>query len=201
MTIIGKEYLTPGDVAKLLSVSPVTVRQWAQKGMLKSRVTAGGHRRFTKEDVEQFACAYGHTLADQDADEARVLIVDDDRQISRYLKELLTTLPYNIAVETADNGFDAGSKVQVFRPDIVLLDLMMPWLNGFEVCSRLKEIPNTRDIRVIAMTGHPSKENVEKILSAGAEVCLSKPFEKETLLEAIGQPFLNRHSELLQTSS
>lgn len=189
------KYLTPGNVAEILSVSPVTVRQWAQKGMLKSRVTAGGHRRFAEEDVQQFARAYGHTLTEADGNEARILIVDDDKQLSGYLRELLTTLPYNIEVEVADDGFAAGSMVLQFKPNIILLDLMMPGMDGFVVCKRLKSGQITRDIRVIAMTGFPSKENVERILLAGAETCLSKPVSKDTILNAIGMEFLERCKE------
>lgn len=190
------KYLTPGSVAKILSVSPVTVRQWAQKGMLKSRVTAGGHRRFSLEDVKKFASAYGHTLAeDADSSEARILIIDDDKQLSGYLRELLTTLPYNIEVEVADDGFSAGSMVLQFKPDIILLDLMMPGMDGFQVCKRLKAGQITRDIRVIAMTGFPSKENVNRILLEGAEACLNKPVSKDTILDAIGTEFLNRYKK------
>jgi len=190
-----KQFLTPGDVAEMLAVSPVTVRQWAQKGMLKSRATAGGHRRFVQEDVEQFIRAYGHTLTEANGDEARILIVDDDKQLAGYLRELLTTLPYNIEVEIANNGFDAGGKVYQFNPDVILLDLMMPWLDGFEVCKRLKSEQATRDVRVIAMTGFPEQENIDRILVAGAEVCLSKPISKDVLLNAIGVEFLERYGK------
>jgi excisionase family DNA binding protein len=186
------KYLTPGSVAEILSVSPVTVRQWAQKGMLKSRVTAGGHRRFAQEDVQQFARAYGHTLTETDGNEARILIVDDDKQLSGYLRELFTTLPYNIDVEVADDGFAAGSMVLQFKPNIILLDLMMPGMDGFQVCKRLKSGQITRDVRIIAMTGFPSKENIDRILLAGAETCLSKPVSKDTILNAIGMEFLER---------
>lgn len=188
----GKQFLTPGVVAEILAVSPVTVRQWAQKGMLKSRTTAGGHRRFLYKDVEQFAKAYGHTLTDAHRSEARILIIDDDKQLTGYLRELLITLPYNIEVEVANNGFAAGATVYKFIPNIILLDLMMPWLNGFEVCKRIKSEQATRDIRIIAMTGFFSKENIDRILMAGAETCLSKPINKDTLLKAIGTEFLDR---------
>lgn len=186
------KYLTPGNVADILSVSPVTVRQWAQKGMLKSRVTAGGHRRFSQEDLQLFVQAYGHTLTEVGGSEAHILIVDDDKQLSGFLHELLTTLPYNLKVEVADDGFTAGIMAVQFKPDIILLDLMMPGMDGFQVCKRLKSGRMTRDIRVIAMTGFPSEGNIDRILLAGAETCLSKPVTKETILNAIGMEFLKR---------
>jgi excisionase family DNA binding protein len=188
--MIERKYLTPGEVAEILSVSPVTVRQWAQKGKIKSRVTAGGHRRFLQEDVSQFASAYGHTLAETNDNIARILIVDDDKQLLGYLRELFITLPYNIEVEVAVDGYSAGRMVHIFKPNIILLDLMMPGMDGFEVCKHLKSEQTTRDTRVISMTGFPSKENVDRILMAGAEVCLSKPVNKDVLLDVIGIGFL-----------
>ena len=112
--------------------------------------------------------------------------MDDDSQLSGYLVELFDSLPEAIEVETASNGFDAGLKVMTFRPDLVLLDLMMPGQDGFQVCRRIREDPSTCDIRIIAMTGYPSPGNIERIVTAGAETCLAKPIDTRALLEAIG---------------
>jgi len=73
-----------------------------------------------------------------------------------------------------------------FSPDVVLLDLMMPGMDGFQVCERLKKDSATKNIRVIAMTGYPSAMNTEKILAAGAEICLPKPVDRAQLLELLG---------------
>ncbi|MCK5664612.1 MAG: response regulator, partial [Thiotrichaceae bacterium] len=152
-------YLTPSEVAKLLLVSPVTVRQWAQKGWLKAELTGGGHRRFLRYEVERFAFERGLTLHAQSSDELRVLIVDDDRQFSNYLLELLSIENGVKAVEVAHDGFEAGLKVPNFNPNIILLDLMMPGMDGFTVCRHLKEQPATRAIRILAMSGYLTDEN------------------------------------------
>ena len=182
----AKTYLTPNDVAELLMVSPVTVRQWAQKGGLNALTTPGGHRRFLRHDVERFAREHGIALQPPDAQELRILIVDDDEQLAGYLVELLRDQSETIVTQTAYDGFDAGVKLQTFQPHIMLLDLMMPGLDGFAVCRRMQEDPATKAVRIIAMTGFYSPENVERILNAGAEVCLPKPLPKDALLEAIG---------------
>ncbi len=181
-----KPYLTPNAVADLLMVSPVTVRQWAQKGDLKALTTPGGHRRFLLRDVEAFASARAITLHKPDSSIARILVVDDDEQFVRFLVEVLKDFPNTVTTEIAHNGFDAGRKVQTFQPHIVLLDLMMPGLNGFEVCRRLKEDATAKDVRIIAMTGYYTENNAERILHAGADMCLSKPLDKKTFLNAIG---------------
>ncbi len=178
----NKPYLTPSEVAKLLMISPITVRAWAQKGLLPSHVTPGGHRRFLRESVEQFAKQYKTAPPRNDL---RVLVVDDDKQVAGFLVEWLTGLDEPFIVDTAVDGFEVGSKVHTFEPDIILLDLMMPKLDGFAVCRQIKADPNTRDIRVIAMTGYPSPENRQRILETGAEICIPKPVDSKLLLELL----------------
>ena len=186
MDIQDEPYLTPGQVAKILMVSPAAVRLWAEKGEIKALITPGGHRRFLPSEVERFSKERGLISAKNHNLKISVLIVDDDIQFTNYLYKLLNKYPDKVEVEVANDGFSAGLKVREQEPDVVLLDLMMPGLDGFTVCQRIKANSATADARVIAMTGYPSAENVEKILSAGAEVCLEKPVDKEELLEILG---------------
>ncbi|MDP3878515.1 MAG: response regulator [Methylobacter sp.] len=179
MTNNGKPYLTPSEAAKVLMVSPVTVRAWAQKGLLPSETTRGGHRRFLRESVELFA---KQTKATLPAKELRVLVVDDNRQVSGFLLEWLTGLDEPLIVDTAANGFEVGSKIHTFEPDVILLDPMMPGIDGFMVYRQIKDNPETRDIRVIAMTGHLSPENQQRILATGAETCVTNPLDTQFLL-------------------
>jgi excisionase family DNA binding protein len=177
----AKSYLTPQEVADRLLVSPITVRGWALRGLLKAEVTPGGHRRFLVSDVERFA------LERQPRDQhhpLRILIVDDNESLGRYLKDFLNQ--QGAIAETAFDGFDAGWKLQSFHPDVLLLDLMMPKLNGFDVCRQVRQSPETRHIRVVAMTGFPSPSNEQRILSEGAERCLPKPIDEKVLVHALG---------------
>ncbi len=185
---MAKKYLTPTEVANLLMVAPVTVRQWAQKGLIDARTTAGGHRRFTMEAVRAFAEEMGMELADMESESAlaqdRLLVVDDDRQFNGFLVALFRQRFPNLKVDVAYDGFDAGRQLQRLRPHLVLLDIMMPGLDGVEVCKRLKSEPETAGIRVIAMTGHHTPELEQRILAAGAECLLKKPFSTTELLDA-----------------
>lgn len=184
----NKTYLTPNQVAELMMVSPATVRLWAQNGDLNALTTPGGHRRFLHNEVERFARQRGLTLNPSGGDGVRILIVDDDEQLLRYLVELLRGLSEKVVTETANDGFAAGLKILKFRPDVILLDLMMPGLDGFEVCRLVKSSPSTKAIRVIAMTGYHTPENVECIVNAGAEGCLPKPIDVQTLLDMLCLP-------------
>jgi len=153
-------YLTPGQVAKILMVSPATLRIWAEKGEIKALITPGGHRRFLPDEVSRFAAERDLKHSETGNKKLLVLVVDDDVQILSYLSKLLKKYSDFVDVEVANNGFDAGFKVNELKPNVILLDLMMPGLDGFGVCEQIKKSPLTEDIRVIAMTGFPSPANV-----------------------------------------
>lgn len=176
-------YLTPTQVARLLMVSPITVRQWAQKGLLDARMTAGGHRRFAREDVERFARERGVQI---DSVERSILVVDDDTQLNNYLVTLLQTQVEDLTVYSAADGFEAGRLVQQHKPEIVLLDIMMPGMDGVAVCRSIKSDPETADALVIGMTGHFTPQVETRVLEAGAAVLLKKPFSSQELLDHCG---------------
>ncbi len=179
----NKPYLTPNEVAQWMMVSPVTVRGWAQKGILQAEVTPGGHRRFRREEVERFARQWNPV---GNRGPLRILIVDDDRSVVGFLKELLEGAADSITVEVAYDGFEAGSKVHAFVPDIVLLDHMMPGMKGSDVCRHIKQLPGLAQVRVIAMSGFLSPEYEAELMAAGVECCLSKPIDTAKLLSLMG---------------
>lgn len=179
----NKPYLTPNEVAQWMMVSPVTVRGWAQKGLLQAEVTPGGHRRFRTEEVERFARQWNPA---GNKGPLRILIVDDDKMVVGFLRELLEGGGYATVVDVAHDGFEAGRKVHAFAPDVVLLDLMMPGIKGTEVCRQIKQLPGQANVRVIAMTGYLSPENEAELLAAGAESCFAKPLDTARLLRVLG---------------
>ncbi len=178
-----KPYLTPAEVAKRMMVSPITVRGWSQKGLLEAEVTPGGHRRYHRDVVERFARTWNPA---GNKGPVRILIVDDDRALVGFLCELLGDLDNQTVLETAHDGFDAGQKVHTFKPDVVLLDLMMPGISGVEVCRRIKAMPGNANMRILGMSGYLTPENEEKLLAAGAERCFAKPLNTNLLMAAIG---------------
>ena len=115
---------------------------------------------------------------------SKILVVDDSITIQKIVA--MAFEKEDACVEGIGNGSEALVKLKQFKPDIVLLDLMMPGLDGFSVCRLLKEDPSSSSIRIIAMTGYHTPENVKQIVSAGAETCLAKPLNLEALFSAIG---------------
>jgi excisionase family DNA binding protein len=176
-------YLTPSEAASQLMISPVTLRHWALDGKLAFITTPGGHRRFAETEIARFAASHYQAI---DADEqTRILIVDDDTQLTGFLVELFAELPAALTIAVAHDGFEAGQKMLSFRPHKVLLDLMMPGLKGFEVCQHIKNNPLTRETHVVVMTGYNSPENIAQALQAGAAACLPKPLDKSQLFDVL----------------
>lgn len=180
------EYLTPNEVADRLLVAPVTVRLWATKGLLPSVTTLGGHRRFSSEDVDSFVAKHQRTAAPGRATPARVLIIDDDPQFSRHLARVISAHATGVVVEVAHDGFSAGIKCESLRPDVVTLDLQMPDMDGYEVCTMLRAKFGKVKPRIVALTGFASSANVERILAAGADSCVAKKVSAKVLLREMG---------------
>jgi excisionase family DNA binding protein len=177
--------LTPTEVADRLLVATVTVRLWASKGLLPSVTTLGGHRRFRVADVEAFVARHQQGTTGQ-LRPSRVLIIDDDRQFSRYLAGVIAKQFPEAVVEVAHDGFSAGVKCQSIRPDIVTLDLQMPDMDGFEVCTMLRDLFGKTRPRIVALTGFAGPANVERIIAAGADACVAKTTPMNTLLKEMG---------------
>ena len=182
----NKDYLKPKEVAELLRVEPGTIRLWTQDGRLRATTTAGGHRRFSYHDVEMFAREHNIELPTQSGNALRVLVVDDDKRVARMVKNMLLAENPDLQIEIAHDGFAAGQAVEKFQPHVIILDLIMPGVDGFQLCKILKDDPATVGIRIIAITGDPDPKSARKIVRLGAELCLAKPLKKQSLLDAVG---------------
>jgi excisionase family DNA binding protein len=179
-----KPYLMPSEVASLLGVSPVTVRKWACRGELKCHLTPGGHRRFYRAEIESFVRDRDMSYAADGRQSQRVLVAENDRQFAQYLFESLQQVP-RLDVTITFDGFEAGRQLQKTSPEILLLDIQLPGMDGYEVCRQLSEDPETARTRIIAMTGSYSADVAARIRRCGVDHCLSKPFSLDTLMFAI----------------
>jgi len=180
-----KTHLTPNEVAELMMVNPVTVRQWAARGLLRSVTTPAGRRRFLLRDVELFALS--RTLMPRPSSRPeRVLIVEDDVDLARSLARRIEAHSPKVIVRLAHDVFDAGLAFESFRPHALLLNLSMEGLNGLEVCQQLRQRPTLNQVRIVAVTSFPSTENSERLHSAGADAVLSTPLDPERVLAELG---------------
>lgn len=180
-----KNYLTIPQAAKLCSVNRSTLLRWVNSNKIKAYSTPGGHKRILKTDLNKWFQENQLPFRTDGLDHSntRILIVDDDIAIQKYLKKMLSGLFTDI--ETASDGFEAGKKVIQFKPDLMLLDLVMPGMDGFEVCKNIKEDPETKGTKILIMTGQGSALNREKAVALGADGFFEKPVTKEKILNYI----------------
>ena len=115
-----------------------------------------------------------------------VLVVDDEPTVTRWLTKVLTKTFSECRILAANDGFAVGKIVTADRPDVVILDLFMPGMDGFEVCRRIKSDPQTLAAKVVAITAHPSAESEKAIRSAGAEMLLPKPLDAKEIAALVG---------------
>lgn len=123
--------------------------------------------------------------------ESTVLIVDDNPQNVELLQAFLESLPVKIV--TAADGVDALEKVEQHRPDLILLDIMMPRMSGFQVCRKLKSEPRTRDIQVLMVTALNELGDIEQATECGTDDFVSKPVNKLELLTRVKSLLRVRH--------
>jgi len=113
----------------------------------------------------------------------RVLIVDDEPNIVISLEFLMQQCGYEI--RTANNGNEALKAVNEFRPHLMLLDVMMPLKNGYEVCHTVRENPGLREVKIVMLTAKGRELEVTKGLAIGADAYVTKPFATKELLETV----------------
>ncbi|MCA9637407.1 MAG: response regulator, partial [Myxococcales bacterium] len=173
-----KDTYSTHDVAKICCVTPTTVIRWIEDGLIPAFKTVGGHRRVRREDLERICGERGIPFNVQSGDETgRILVVDDEPVVLDLVRDVVNDIHHAFEVEVARDAFDAGRLVALFRPQLIFLDLMMPGVDGFEVCTRLKRDAATAHSEIVAITGYYTEANTERILHAGAVACLRKPLD------------------------
>jgi len=185
-----ERFLTTGDIATYCEVTSAAVLKWIDSGKLPVFTTPGGHYRVLRTDFKDFLLRHGMFVDDgffgRRKSKKRILIVDDEPTVVTFIEgALLLEGKYELA--TASDGFDAGQQVISFEPDLIVLDIMLPGMDGFEVCHRVKTATATKHVKILAISGFATEENIRKILHAGADDYLPKPLRIQELNEKIQQ--------------
>lgn len=180
-----KTIFTTGEVADICKVSQQTVIRCFDSGRLHGyRVPGSRFRRIPRESLIQFMKENNIPLDQLEMGKRRVLVVDDDPAIVEMLVELLER-DGRFEVQTATTGFDAGLKTKEFQPDVIVLDYMLPDINGSGVIKSIRSDPSVKDVRIIIVSGVVNREDVEALLECGADDFMQKPFSIEQLVKRI----------------
>lgn len=172
-------FLTTREAATRLGVTINAIKAWIRDEELPALRTPGGHHRIAEADLTAFQARLADRSRSPGGGRPRVLIVDDDEALLDALSETVEQVIPEAHVASASDGYEALLQVGALRPDILVLDIRMPRLDGFEVCRRLKSRRETSAIRILAVTAYPEGHIRERIMEAGADDFLEKPFAIE----------------------
>lgn len=180
-----KRIFTTGEAADICKVSQQTIIRCFDAGRLNGfRVPGSKFRRIPREELIRFMRTNNIPTDVLEGSKKRVLVVDDDAQILEVFVDILSR-DGRFDVKTASTGYDAGMMTESFRPHLILLDYMLPDINGNLVCKRIRERQETRDIKVICVSGVVNQSEIQSLLDAGANDFVKKPFKVEHLMQKI----------------
>lgn len=181
--------LTTGEIAEYCHVHLRTVLQWVHDGKLKAYRTPGNHSRVNVDDFILFLKKYNMPIPEHLSNRGnlcKILVVDDDANMVSAIKRLFKK-EQAFEIDVAYDGFEAGIKLLIFKPDLVVLDMKMPGMNGYEVAQKIKRSSNCEHTKIISMSAYFEEGDKDRLLKLGVDCCLDKPFDSEDLINKAKQ--------------
>jgi excisionase family DNA binding protein len=180
-----KELFTTGEAADICRVSQQTIIRCFDSGRLEGfRVPGSRFRRIPRDSLVKFMKENSIPFDGLESGKKKVLIVDDDTEIVDLLVDVLSR-DGRFEVKTATSGYEAGIQTQRFRPDCILLDYMLPDVNGNVVCHTIRRNPEFENIKIIIVSGVIKQEEIDQLLKSGAQDFIKKPFDITDLINRI----------------
>jgi len=174
---------TTFEAARICHVTHHSIKNWIKQGLIKASRTPGGHYRILEEDLNEFREKYDMFPEEKGREKPVVMVVDDEQDALDLIERVLSD--ENVDIVKVNNATEVGLKVAQLAPDLILLDFLMPEVNGFEVCKALRANEQTKDIPIMAVTCLTKEEDIERIFNVGADEYLAKPFKVDDLLEKV----------------
>ena len=182
-----KTVFTTGEAAKICKVSQQTIIRCFDSGQLKGfRVPGSRFRRIPRELLYSFMRENGIPTDALDSGKRKVLVVDDDEDLVELICDALDR-DGRFDIRSVNNGFGAGMLIKEFRPDLIVLDVMLPDINGKEVCQLVRGDKSMDNVRIICISGMVETNKIQELRDAGADEFLKKPFDVDVLLAHICQ--------------
>lgn len=189
-----KKIFTTGEAAQVCKVSQQTIIRCFDSGRLTGfRVPGSKFRRIPRDELIRFMRSNNIPLDTLEGGKKRILVVDDDPNIIELFNDLFAR-DARFEIRTAQTGYDAGLLTESFKPQLVLLDYMLPDINGNIVCQRIRAKAELKDTKIICVSGVVNQPEIEQLMSAGANDFIQKPFDVDLLMRRVCQ-----HLELEQT--
>jgi len=182
-----KAVFTTGEAAEVCKVSQQTIIRCFDSGRLRGfRVPGSRFRRIPRDALLQFMRDNGIPPDSLDSGKRKILVVDDDPEIVELFVDVLER-DGRFEVKTAATGYDAGIATQEFMPDLIILDYMLPDVNGNVVCQTIRKNPNFEHMKIIIVSGVVNQDEIGDLMKAGANDFVKKPFNIEKLIDRVGE--------------
>ncbi len=180
-----KDLFTTGEAAEVCRVSQQTIIRCFDAGRLEGfRVPGSRFRRIPRQSLIKFMKENNIPLDSVESGKRKVLIVDDDAEIVELLVDVLDR-DGRFETKTASSGYEAGIATERFKPELILLDYMLPDVNGNVVCQTIRKNPNFENIRIIIVSGVVKQDEITQLLKSGADDFIRKPFDLAELTSKI----------------
>lgn len=180
-----KTVFTTGEAAKICKVSQQTIIRCFDSGQLKGfRVPGSRFRRIPRELLYKFMKENGIPTDALESGKRKALIVDDDEELVELIRDALEA-DGRFEVRAVNNGFDAGMMVKEYHPDVIVLDVMLPDINGKEVCQRVRSDSALDDVKIVCISGMVEQDKVDDLMASGANTFIQKPFEVDRLIDTM----------------
>ncbi len=179
----GKQVFTTGEAAEICKVSQQTIIRCFDSGRLQGfRVPGSKFRRIPRAELLRFMRTNDIPTDVLESTRKRILIVDDDEQIVELFVDVLGR-DDRFEIKTATTGYDAGLLTEQFKPHLILLDYMLPDINGNLVCDRIRANPDYVKTKIIIVSGVVKREEIDELLQSGADDFVKKPFNINELVD------------------
>jgi excisionase family DNA binding protein len=180
-----KQVFTTGEAAELCKVSQQTIIRCFDAGRLQGfRVPGSRFRRIPRADLIRFMQQNDIPTDLLESPAKRILLVDDDPQIIEVLRDAFNG-DERFEVRSATTGYDAGLLTEQFRPHLILLDYMLPDINGNVVCQRIRSNDRLKHTKIMIVSGVINQQEIDAMLKQGADDFIKKPFDLDTLMDRI----------------
>lgn len=182
-----KKPLSVGQVAEICRVSKKTVLNWIYDGGMKAFTTYGGHYRVWPANVRKFLDTTGMDIPFDYVDDrtTHILVIDDDNDFSTILKSAITTELPEVEVTTTDDGYEGLMLIGELKPQLVILDIKMPKLDGFQVLELLKNRKTEQDLKVLVITGYLDPATRQQLSKTIADHWIDKLSDITTMIKTI----------------
>ncbi len=183
--LAAKDVFTTGEAAAICKVSQQTIIRCFDSGRVKGfRVPGSRFRRIPREELVRFMKENDIPVEQLNGSTRHILVVDDDPQIVELFVDVLGN-DARYEVKTAMTGYEAGAMTESFKPDLLILDYMLPDINGNVVCKSIRSNPNLSMTKILIVSGVVNRSEIDELLDAGADDFVKKPFDIAALLRTI----------------